>query len=122
MHGTYDYPETRDTIHLAQSQRDGELAHTVAQIYIETVPVLIQVMRDAVEVGDLRELIRAAEALKLSSAHLGAAQVAELCRRVSEIPSKQQLVTVSAQLDEIAYAARAVCNALQRNHAAPVCA
>lgn len=115
MDGAYDHLEIRDVIHVAESQRNSELSSTIAQMYTATVPVLIQVMRDAVVAGDLRELFRAADALMLSSTSLGALRLAGLCRKVCDLPYKRQLADVTPQLDEIAQVAAKVCDILRKN-------
>lgn len=113
--GTYDYQTKRDSIHVAASERNIELSSTIAQMYLSTVPVLIQVMLDACNQGDLRELFRAAEALRLSSTNLGALRLAELCQHICNLPSKGQLATVPAQLIEISQTAAKVCAVIERN-------
>ena len=101
-----------DTIHVVESERNRALARTIANIYIETTPVLIQVMRDAALQGNMRELFRTADALKASSANLGASQLAALCYDLTQLPCKQLLATVLARLDEISREAQTVCDAL----------
>jgi HPt (histidine-containing phosphotransfer) domain-containing protein len=115
MDGTYDYQTKRDSIHVAASERNAELSNTIAQLYVDAVPVLVQVMRDASSQGDLRELFRAADALRLSSTNLGALRLAELCQNICDLRSKDQLGTVAMQLAEIAQTAAKVCAVIERN-------
>jgi HPt (histidine-containing phosphotransfer) domain-containing protein len=115
MDGTYDFQTKRDSIQVAASERNVELTNTIVQLYVATVPVLVQVMRDASSQGDLRELFRAADALRLSSTNLGALRLAELCQNICNLPSKDHLGTVATQLAEIAQTAAKVCAVIERN-------
>ncbi len=115
MDGTYNYQTKRDSIHVATSERNAGLSDTIVQLYVDAVPVLVQVMRDASSQGDLRELFRAADALRLSSTNLGALRLAELCQNICNLPSKDQLGTVAMQLAEIAQTAAKVCAVIERN-------
>lgn len=115
MAGTYARQPTQDAIYIAASERNSELARTIAQMYIASVPVLIQVMRNAVAQGNLRDLFRAAEALRASSANLGALRLAALCQKIRDLPSKEQLSNVPSQINEIAQIADKVCGVIQRN-------
>lgn len=116
MDGSYSDQTQQDKIQVASSDRNCGLAQTIAQMYIATVPVLIQVMRDAATEGNLRDLFRAADALHLSSANIGARRLADLCQNIRNLPSKAHLRNVPAQLDEIAQLAEKVCLVIQRNH------
>ena len=106
------YPETADAIRIVESQRNHELSLVIASMYVASAPVLVQVMGEALTRGDLRELFRAADALRSSSANLGARRVAELCHELSELPSKQALPGVANKLDKIASAVAVICSAL----------
>ncbi len=116
MDVSYNNQTKKDAIHVVASERNFGLAQTIAQMYIAAVPVLIQVMRDATNQGNLRDLFHAAEALRLSSANIGAQRLADLCQTIGELPSKDHLRGVPAQLDEIAQLAEKVCAMIQRNH------
>lgn len=106
------YPETADAIRIVESQRNHELSLVIASMYVASAPVLVQVMGEALTRGDLRELFRAADALRSSSANLGARRVAELCHELRELPSKQALPGVANKLDKIASAVAVICSAL----------
>ncbi len=104
--------ETADAIRIVESQRNHELSLVIASMYVASAPVLVQVMADALADGDLRELFRAADALRSSSANLGARRVAELCHEVSELSSKQALPGAAEKLAKIGNAVAIICSAL----------
>ena len=112
MDGPYNQSEMLDAIHIVESQRNHNLSQIIASLYIASAPVLLQAMHDAASAGNLRELVRAADALKSSTASLGAHRLAELCRELCELPSKEALTSVPAQLEKIASAVTIVCAAL----------
>jgi two-component system, sensor histidine kinase and response regulator len=107
-----NYPETADVIRIVESQRNHELSLVIASMYVASAPVLVQAMGKAAADGDLRELFRAADALRASSANLGARRVAQLCHELSDLPSKQALPGVADKLDKIATAVAIICSAL----------
>jgi two-component system, sensor histidine kinase and response regulator len=107
-----NYPETADVIRIVESQRNHELSLVIASMYVASAPVLVQAMGEAAADGDLRELFRAADALRASSANLGAKRVAQLCHELSDLPSKQALPGVADKLDKIAIAVAIICSAL----------
>ena len=107
-----NYPDTADAIRIVESQRNHELSLVIASMYVASAPVLVQAMGEALTRGDLRELFRAADALRSSSASLGARRVAELCHELSELPSKQALPGVANKLDKIASAVAVICSVL----------
>ena len=119
MGGTYIHPKIFDAIYIVESQRNHNLSQIIASMYIASAPVLLQVMRDAAAEGNLRELSRAADALKSSSASLGAHRLAELCRELCELPSKEALTSVPARLENIASAVTINCAALVEKSSAP---
>jgi HPt (histidine-containing phosphotransfer) domain-containing protein len=106
------HEELPDAIRIAESQRNRDLSQTIARMYIASAPILLKVMRDAAQRGNLSELFRAADALRSSSASLGAFQVANLCRALEQLPSKQGLASASSQLDAIERAASTACATL----------
>ena len=112
MDRTYNQSEMLDAIHIVESQRNHNLSQIIASLYIASAPVLLQAMHDAASAGNLRELVRAADALKSSTASLGAHRLAELCRELCELPSKEALTSVPAHLEKIASAVTIVCAAL----------
>ena len=112
MDRTYNQSEMLDAIHIVESTRNHNLSQIIASLYIASAPVLLQAMHDAAAAGNLRELARAADALKSSSASLGAHRLAELCRELCELPSKEALTSVPAQLEKITSAVTIVCAAL----------
>ena len=112
MDRTYNQSEMSDVIHIVESQRNHNLSQIIASLYIASAPVLLQAMRDATAAGNVRELARAADALKSSTASLGAHRLAELCRELCELPSKEALTSVPAQLEKIACAVTIICAAL----------
>ena len=112
MGGAFSHSEMLDAIQIVESQRNHDLSQTIANMFITSAPVLMQVMRHALEQGNLRELVRAAEALRSSSASLGAFRLANLCRALGQMPSKADLANVSSQLDAIERATAIVCAAL----------
>ena len=119
MDRTYNQSEMSDVIHIVESQRNHNLSQIIASLYIASAPVLLQAMRDATAAGNVRELVRAADALKSSSASLGAHRLAELCRELCELPSKEALTSVFAQLEKIASAVTIVCAALVEKSSKP---
>ena len=119
MVGTYNQSEMLDVIHIVESQRNHNLSQIIASLYIASAPVLLQAMRDAAAAGNLRELARAADALKSSSASLGAHRLAELCRELCELPSKEALTSVPAQLEKITSAVTIICAALVEKISTP---
>ena len=112
MDRTYDQSEMLDAIHIVESQRNHNLSQIIASLYVASAPVLLQAMHDAASAGNVRELVRAADALTSSAASLGAHRLAELCRGLCELPSKEALTSVTAQLEKIASAVTIVCAAL----------
>ena len=112
MDSAFVHKELPDTIHLVESQRNRDLCKTIASMYIASASVFLQVMRDAVERGNLPELFRAADALRSSSTSLGAFRLANLCRALEQLPSKQGLANASGQLDAIERVASIVCATL----------
>lgn len=106
------YSEIADAIRIVESQRNHELSLVIASMYVASAPVLVQLMGDALADGDLRELFRAADALRSSSANLGARRVAELCHEVRELSSKQALPGAAEKLAKIANAVAIICSAL----------
>ena len=119
MDRTYNQSELLDAIHIVESQRNHNLSQIIASLYIASAPVLLQAMHDAASAGNLRELVRAADALKSSAASLGAHRLAELCRELCELPSKEALSSVPAQLEKIASAVTIVCAALVEKSSKP---
>ena len=109
MDDAFIHMQMLDTIQIVESQRNHQLSKTIAGMYIASAPVLLQVMRDAVDCGNLRELFSAADALRSSSASLGAVRLANLCGALAQLPSKAGLANVSSQLDAIERAASIVC-------------
>jgi HPt (histidine-containing phosphotransfer) domain-containing protein len=112
MDGTCNHPEMLDAIYIVESQRNHNLSQVIARMYIASAPVLLQAMRDAAAEGNLRELARAADALKSSTANLGAHRLAECCRELCELPSKEALASVPERLEKIAGAVTVICTAL----------
>lgn len=108
-----------DVINIVESQRNRDLSQIIARMYIANAPVMLQTLRDAVADGNWRELARAADALKSSSANLGAQGLAELCRELCQLPSKEALTGVPAQLEKIACAVTSICAALAKTSNKP---
>lgn len=115
MSGNFIRRDSPENIQVPQSQRNQDLARTITAMYVQSAPILIQVMRDAAAAGDLRELFRAADALKSSSANLGATRLAELCSSLAQMPSKQALAGVPEILDEIAKSISLICSGAAEN-------
>ena len=111
MHGHNNPSEMSDVIRIVESQRNHDLSLVIASMYIASAPVLVQAISDAAAAGNLRELFRAADALQSSSASIGARQVAELCRELSELPAKQALPGAAEKLEKIASAVAIICAA-----------
>jgi two-component system, sensor histidine kinase and response regulator len=101
-----------EALSIVESQRNHQLSLVIASMYVASAPVLVQAMGEALTAGNLRELFRAADALRSSSANLGAKRVAELCQEVSELPSNQALLGTAATLEKIAHAVAIICNTL----------
>ncbi len=98
-----------ESIHLPGWGRNDYLARTIARLYLESAPALLEAMRDAADRGNMRQLCRAAQSLASSSANLGALRLAGLCRQIAELPSKAALQSAPALLQEIDAATAAVC-------------
>jgi two-component system, sensor histidine kinase and response regulator len=101
-----------ETIRLPESGRNDHVSWAVAMLYLDSTPVLLQVMRKAMENGNIHQIGHAANALASSSANLGAVRLASLCRQIAALPSKDALLASQALLEEIDQAAFAVCKKL----------
>ncbi len=110
MGGHNNPSEISDVIRIVESQRNHGLSLVIASMNVASAPVLVQAISDAAA-GNLRELFRAADALRSSSANIGARQVAELCREWGELPAKQALPGVAEKLEKIASAVAIICAA-----------
>jgi len=84
-------------------QRPGgpRVLHRVIALYFVNTPELLAAMRDAVTHGNCEALRQAAHSLKSTSANLGAAPLAELCRGAEEVARKGAAATEEFRLDAI---------------------
>ncbi len=87
----------------------------VIELYRENAPVLIQDIKRSLEQGDAEGLKRAAHSLKSSSANLGAARLAALCKKLEDGGNSGDL-EAAAQHDteELETQFHAVMRALER--------
>jgi two-component system, sensor histidine kinase and response regulator len=120
MAGKYVTLVTNESIRLFESSHNDSVAQTIAMLYLDSAPILLQVMTDAIDQGNLRRLSGAAQALASSSANLGAMRLANLCRRMAELPSKQALGNARDLLLEINHATDQVCAQLTEQIGSPM--
>ena len=120
-HGKTEVPETARAVDLSVlesrrgPQRDGEpdkLARIV-HLFIEDVPLRLQLMRQAVEKGEAQEIEETAHLLKGGSGYMGAARMAEICARLQELGDSGDLARAPELLDALEEEFGRVCPALQ---------
>jgi HPt (histidine-containing phosphotransfer) domain-containing protein len=90
------------------------LLQQVVQVYLESVPPLIAELRRAGAAGDAAAVRDAAHSLKSSSANLGAARLAEMCRAVEHAARAGRLGGNLPSADEIEGEFQALRPALER--------
>jgi HPt (histidine-containing phosphotransfer) domain-containing protein len=71
-----------EAIRALQSEAAPDLLARVIRLYLDSAPDLIERMRAGLAAGDHEAVRTAAHTLKSSSANLGAAGLADLCRRL----------------------------------------
>lgn len=98
-----------ESIRLPESSRNEDVSRTIAMLYLDSAPMLLKVMAEAIDQGNLRQLSGAADSLASSSANLGAARLAGLCYQIAGLPSKAALQTARELMPEIESAVAAVC-------------
>ena len=83
-------------------QRTGQpsVLGKVIGLYLESSPVLLQRLRDAVAAGDGEALRQAAHSFKSSSANLGATRLAALCKELEQQGRDRRLENAPALLRE----------------------
>ena len=90
------------------------LVSQVIRIYFDSAPELLAKLRRGLDDGD-HELVRqAAHSLKSSSANLGAAHLAELCKRVESAARARELGPDTPRAHEVEAEFRRVQAALER--------
>jgi HPt (histidine-containing phosphotransfer) domain-containing protein len=84
-------------------QRPGapSLLAKVIGVYLDNSPTLMQRLREAVAQGDAVALREAAHSLKSSSANLGAAPLATLCKELEQRGREQRIEGTAALLAEV---------------------
>jgi HPt (histidine-containing phosphotransfer) domain-containing protein len=91
----------------------GSLLARVVQVYLDSSPQLIGRLRHGFDRDDLELLRHAAHTLKSSSANLGAAQLAELCKRIEFAARSGSLTPDTPRAEEIEAEFRRVQAALE---------
>ncbi|RLJ22792.1 hybrid sensor histidine kinase/response regulator [bacterium endosymbiont of Escarpia laminata] len=101
---------------LRTMQRPGapSILGKVINIYLESSPVLLESIHKAVTQGDGTALLEAAHSLKSSSANLGAAQLAKVCRELETLGREGRTETAGFLLKRLDTEFEAVCSALTR--------
>jgi len=90
------------------------LLQQVVQLYLESVPQLIAELRRAGAAGDASAVRNAAHSLKSSSANLGAARLAEMCKAIEQAARAGRLGGDLPSADEIEGEFQALRPALER--------
>ena len=68
----------------AIGENTPQMVHEVITLFLETAPVLLRDIREAIEQEDSARLTQAAHTLKSSSAQLGAMTFSELCKTLEK--------------------------------------
>lgn len=91
----------------------SEVPRRILELYLGDSPDRLEILRRGLAQGDLREVERAAHALRGSSANLGAGTLAELCHRLEKLPADQmpaggeaRLAALEAEYGRVAQAMR----------------
>jgi HPt (histidine-containing phosphotransfer) domain-containing protein len=82
-------------------------------MYLEDSKTLLERLRLAVSAQDAHALREAAHALKSTSANLGAAALADLCRELEEMGRRQEVEGAGALFERVLAAYPSVCTQLQ---------
>ncbi|MGB5967978.1 MAG: DUF3365 domain-containing protein [Spirulinaceae cyanobacterium] len=82
---------------MAGAKADQVIANLIGN-YLEDAPQYLQRMNKALEIADPQELRQAVHSLRSSSANLGAAALAELCREVENIARSDTIQGVAEKL------------------------
>ncbi|MBA1445445.1 MAG: response regulator [Gammaproteobacteria bacterium] len=106
--------QRRPLDNLRALQRPGlpSILGKVINIYLESSPGLLESVHKAVTQGDATALLEAAHSLKSSSANLGAAQLAKVCRELETLGREGRTETASFLLKRLDTEFEAVCSAL----------
>jgi HPt (histidine-containing phosphotransfer) domain-containing protein len=94
----------------------------VIGVYLDNSPTLLQRLREAVAQGDAKTVLETAHSLKSSSANLGAAPLAALCKELEQRGREQRLESAAVLLAEVqaqySRVREALILALENDHAA----
>jgi CheY-like chemotaxis protein/HPt (histidine-containing phosphotransfer) domain-containing protein len=94
-------PEPLSQIRALQRPGAPSLLAKVIGVYLDNSPTLVQRLREAVAQGDAVALRETAHSLKSSSANLGAAQLATLCKELEQRGREQRIEGTAALLAEV---------------------
>lgn len=81
-----------------------ELAHQLAEVYLDSAPDLVESLRATITQGSAAEIRDAAHTLGLCSARVGANQVADLCRRIEDLPGQGEPAQLQRAFDDLVLA------------------
>jgi HPt (histidine-containing phosphotransfer) domain-containing protein len=103
-------PQALSAIRALQTEEQPDLLKNVIAIYLEETPLLLHELEQAVKAGNRTKIRRLAHTLKSSSANLGAAGLAELCRKLEsgrdEHPAdwKKRLAVIQNEFNRVLFA------------------
>jgi len=93
--------QIQSTLRELVGEEESELTHELIQTYLDSGVVLTTELRTALAEPNLNQLVKAAHSLKSSSASLGAAVLAELCRQLEQQGRTQKLSQLDIMVQQI---------------------
>lgn len=81
--------------------RGADLTRQVAEVYLDSAPELVLLLRQAIDHGVVEEIEDAAHTLGTCSARVGANQVAELCRRIEGCAQQGEVSELPTRMSEL---------------------
>jgi two-component system, sensor histidine kinase and response regulator len=106
-------PKALAGFHQLFGQQAPQMIAELIELFSETTPPLLEQIRVAVSNKDGATLYRAAHTLKGSGAHLGATQLATLCKELEKMGRERQFEGTTAKLAELESELRRVELALE---------
>lgn len=95
-------PKTLANLRALQRPGGGDVLSQIVQLYLEKIPQLLDLLRDAVTRDDAAAIFRIAHSLKSSSGNVGAMTLVELCKELEVMGRTQSTAEAPATFTAIA--------------------
>lgn len=105
--------KTLERIRALQKPGKADVLLKIIDAYLENTPVIIEKVRQGIQLGDAETIFQAAHALKSSSASLGANDLADICRQLEAMGKEGNLLSAFEKMDILDFEYESACEALK---------